>query len=195
MTPADLAALILFLAPLAYSPGPGNLFFAATGARFGLRFALPALTGYHVATIVVTFAIGLGFAGASSLAPQFLPLLRLAGTGYIFWLALGFLRAGLNADSADPVPVGFSGGGLILLLNPKAYLIIILMFSQFHIVSPAASLALSVAFTANNLVAFLAYTLAGDRLMRSLRRRDRARWIDIAFALVLALTGLWLFLR
>ncbi len=28
-------ALVLFLAPLAYSPGPGNLFFAATGARFG----------------------------------------------------------------------------------------------------------------------------------------------------------------
>ena len=30
-------ALVVFLFPLAFSPGPGNMFFAANGARFGLR--------------------------------------------------------------------------------------------------------------------------------------------------------------
>ena len=57
-------SLIVFLIPLAYSPGPGNLFFAAAGARFGLGATLPALAGYHVATWVVTLAAGLGLAAA-----------------------------------------------------------------------------------------------------------------------------------
>jgi len=41
-------ALVLFLFPLAYSPGPGNMFFAAIGGRFGLRASVPATIGYHV---------------------------------------------------------------------------------------------------------------------------------------------------
>lgn len=88
-------------------------------------------------------------------------MLRLAGTAYVLWLAWGFLRAGLNGDSATPEPVGITGGGLIFLLNPKAYPIIMMMFSQFHVQTSATALTISLIFTANNLVAFLAYTLAG----------------------------------
>ena len=55
--------LVLFLFPLAYSPGPGNMFFAANGARFGFRPTISANVGYHIATWVVTFAIGLGCGG------------------------------------------------------------------------------------------------------------------------------------
>jgi threonine/homoserine/homoserine lactone efflux protein len=43
--PELVPALLLFLLPLAYSPGPGNLFFAATGARFGLAATAPRATG------------------------------------------------------------------------------------------------------------------------------------------------------
>ena len=34
-------ALIIFLFPLAYSPGPGNMFFATNGARFGFATTVP----------------------------------------------------------------------------------------------------------------------------------------------------------
>ncbi len=55
-------ALLLFHFPLAFSPGPGNMFFAAVGGRFGLRASLPATIGYHLTTFAVTAVIGLGFA-------------------------------------------------------------------------------------------------------------------------------------
>ncbi|OED50376.1 hypothetical protein AB838_02405 [Rhodobacteraceae bacterium (ex Bugula neritina AB1)] len=58
------AALIMFLFPLAYSPGPGNLVFAASAARFGFAATVPANAGYHLATWIVTAAIGLGFVSA-----------------------------------------------------------------------------------------------------------------------------------
>ena len=48
------------LLPLAYSPGPGNMFFAANGARFGFAATVPSNIGYHIATWLVTVAIGLG---------------------------------------------------------------------------------------------------------------------------------------
>ena len=47
-------ALLIFLFPLAYSPGPGNTLFAANGAVFGFRATLPASAGYHLATWAVT---------------------------------------------------------------------------------------------------------------------------------------------
>jgi threonine/homoserine/homoserine lactone efflux protein len=36
-----ILALIIFLLPLAFSPGPGNMFFAAIGARFGTTAITP----------------------------------------------------------------------------------------------------------------------------------------------------------
>ena len=54
-------ALIIFLFPLAYSPGPGNMFFAANGARFGFAATVPSNIGYHIATWLVTVVIGLGY--------------------------------------------------------------------------------------------------------------------------------------
>jgi len=70
-----LPALLLFLVPLAYSPGPGNLFFAANGARFGLRATLPALAGYHLLTWIVTCAIGLGLIRVLEAAPKLMAAL------------------------------------------------------------------------------------------------------------------------
>ena len=61
MSVIEIFALIIFLFPLAFSPGPGNMFFAANGARFGFVNTLSANLGYHLATIIVTFLIGFGF--------------------------------------------------------------------------------------------------------------------------------------
>jgi threonine/homoserine/homoserine lactone efflux protein len=72
-------ALLLFLVPLAYSPGPGNMFFAAIGGRFGLRASVPATVGYHLATFIVTAAVGLGFSGLATLSPVLFDLLRYGG--------------------------------------------------------------------------------------------------------------------
>jgi threonine/homoserine/homoserine lactone efflux protein len=76
-------ALVLFLFPLAYSPGPGNLFFAANGARFGLRSTIPASTGYHIATWLVTLAIGLGLAAVIHKYPAVFTTIKVLGSLYV----------------------------------------------------------------------------------------------------------------
>ena len=192
-------ALILFLAPLAYSPGPGNMLFAAIGGRFGLRASVPATTGYHLATFLVTAAVGLGFSGLASLSPVLFDILRYGGVAYVFWLAIAFVRAGAATQTPEARRATALDGAILLLLNPKAYLIIGLMFTQFlpkaaHS-DPALVLWITTVFTLNNLLAFTVWTLAGDLLMRRFRSASGARVTNLCFGLMLAAVAVWMLLR
>ncbi len=192
-------ALVLFLLPLAYSPGPGNMVFAAIGGRFGFRASLPATTGYHLATFVVTAAVGLGFSGLAQLSPILFDLLRYGGGAYVLWLAFGFLRAGAMAGMTELRGATALDGAILLLCNPKAYLIIALMFTQF--LSPSGTdepwrvVWITLVFTLNNLVAFTVWTLAGDLMTRRFRSATDARRLNLVFGVLLAAVAVWMLLR
>lgn len=191
-----LPALLLFLLPLAYSPGPGNLVFAANGARFGFRATIPASAGYHLATFLVTTAIGFGLMTALHNVPQAFGLLRIAGALYVLWLAWGLLRSGHLKDRKTARPAGFVDGVMLLVLNPKAYVIIALMFTQFLPQTEAgrlmAVLLIAAVFTCNNLVAFSLWTLIGDRLGACFRLRQGARRLNAVFGTMLAGVAFWM---
>lgn len=187
-----IPALLLFLLPLAYSPGPGNLFFAALGAQGGLRASLPATFGYHVATFFVTLALGLGFLGVVARLPAVQEALRYGGAAYMLWIATRFWSAGGVASRTGAGQARIWDGAILLLLNPKAYVIIGLMFAQF---SPGADFAritlITTLFTLNNLVAFTLWTMLGARLARLFS----GALVNRACALLLAGVSLWVLLR
>ncbi len=182
-------ALILFLFPLAYSPGPGNMFFAANGARFGFGATIAASLGYHIATWIVTAGIGLGFMTVMDRGPQVFPWLKLAGALYVLWLAWKLFRAGALKSDEEAQPARFSDGAVLLLLNPRAYVIIGVMFTQFlpqpDMRQLTAVVLITTIFTLNNLVAFSLWTLAGDRLARAFRTPDHARQLNRLFGATL----------
>ena len=190
--------LVVFLAPLAYSPGPGNMFFAANGARFGVRATLPANVGYHVATWIVTVAVGLGFAAANSNFPTIFLALKWAGAVYVLYLAWKLYHAGTLSDEAKARPAGFQDGVWLLLLNPKAYVIISLIFGQFLARAPGdlfwAVVVIATVFTLNNLIAFMAWTAIGDRIAAGFRDEDNVKFLNAAFSATLAIVALWMLL-
>ena len=192
---SDFAALVLFLFPLAYSPGPGNLFFAAAGARFGFRATLSASAGYHLATWILTAAIGLGYAGIAAGNDGLMQGIRIAGGLYVLYLAYGFVGAAIAVDAPEPRRAGWYDGAVLLLMNPKAWVIIALMLSQF--LRPEDDrlrqvLTITTIFTVNNLIAFSIYTMAGDRLARLFRDGTSARRLNAGFGAVLAGTAFWM---
>lgn len=191
-------ALLIFLFPLAYSPGPGNMFFAANGARFGTRATLPANAGYHCATWIVTAAIGFGALAVLERFPQVFTGLKLAGAVYVLWLAWKLIKAGTLQDGSQAKPAHFVDGVILLLLNPKAYVIITLMFTQFlaptEQSTTAAVLRITTTFTLNNLIAFLIWTVIGDRLASLFRTPDSARTLNLIFGSVLAAVAIWMLL-
>ena len=203
MNTETFVALLAFLFPLAYSPGPGNAFFAGIGASRGLSAAIPALTGYHVATFVVTAAVGLGMGVTLLNHPVVARTLAAIGGLYLLWLAFQFVRAARSKSSTQadaPVPdemrIGFWSGAVVLLLNPKAYYIIAVMFTQF--LRPpvnddvATVVAITTVFTVNNLVAFIAWALGGSALAMLFRSERSKRWIDYLFAATLIGVAIWM---
>lgn len=189
-------ALVLFLFPLAYSPGPGNMFFAANGARFGFRATIPANAGYHIATWVVTAAIGFGFLVVIERFPQLFKILQIAGSLYVLWIAWKMLKAGTLQGSEDAKPATFVDGAVLLLLNPKAYVIIALMFTQFLGPTGTSSFALVIlittVFTLNNLIAFSIWTLIGDVIASFFRSSESSRRLNFLFGAVLAAVAIWM---
>jgi threonine/homoserine/homoserine lactone efflux protein len=194
--PDLIIPLILFLTPLAWSPGPGNSAFAAIGARAGFRTSIRPLLGYHLATFAVTLVVGLGFADAMSRAPALFELLRYAGSAWVLWMAWRFWRAGAGGPDAAPLHLTITDGALLLVLNPKAWLIIAAMFTQFLDAAPTADtarvLSITTIFTLNNMAAFLGWTLLGDALGRVFRTKARARALNGVFALMLTAVAIWM---
>ena len=192
-------ALLIFLFPLAYSPGPGNLFFALIGAGYGLRATLPALAGYHLATFAATLAVGMGFLGLMQLSPVLGDLLRYAGAAYVLWLALRVARSGGALQPEGAGQASALDGAILLLLNPKAWLILALMFTQFlpaaGSTDPRLVLWITTVFTLNNLIAFTLWAVAGDRLLHRLRNPSQMHALNTGFALMLAGVALWMLLR
>lgn len=188
--------LLLFLLPLAYSPGPGNLFFAGLGARFGVLASVPASAGYHLATWGVTFAIGYGLMEILQRFPIVFYGMRYAGAAYVFWLGALFLRAGRIKGAPEARPAGFWDGVILMVLNPKAYVIIALMFTQFLRGEDAGFLVVLVlittVFTLNNLVAFAVWTALGDVLGRLFRSEAQARVLNTGFGCLLVAVAIWL---
>lgn len=180
-------ALLIFLFPLAWSPGPGNMTFAAAAARLGLGAMLPALAGYHIATLVVTW----GIASGTALLVQGTAarVMQLAGAAYVLWLAWQMWHAA-GAGRAEPRAMGFAGGAALLILNPKAYVIIALMVAQFGPLIPPVRL--SVIFTLNNLLAFGGWMLAGQLLMRVFASPGAARAMNRGLAAILAAVAIWM---
>lgn len=188
----ETLALLVFLFPLAYSPGPGNMVFAANAARFGIGATITATLGYHVATWVVTLAIGAGIGAAAGMSPPLMATIRWAGAAYVLWLAWTFLQAGRVRRTMAARPMGAGGGAALLLLNPKAYVIIALMFSQF---AAAPVIWVTTVFTLNNLLAFTLWSLLGDRLLVRARSAPAANVMNTVFAVALAGVALWMALR
>ena len=113
-------ALIIFLFPLAYSPGPGNMFFAANGARFGFAATVPSNIGYHITTWLVTVVIGLGMITALNDYPNVFLTLKISGAAYVLWLAWKLIRAGRYDGHGEAKPATFWDGVIFAFTEPES---------------------------------------------------------------------------
>ena len=196
MTLNILTTIIIFLFPLAFSPGPGNIFFAINGARFGYAKTVRANLGYHIATWIVTYTIGILFLAGLSTVPEYIKYIKYLGSLYIIYLSFILFRAGNITEKNTAKPAHFIDGVLLLILNPKAYIIIVLLFTQFMTDDPNINyfyiLVVTTIFTLNNFVAFSIYTIAGDFLLMNFRNTSKARSLNKIFGSTLFFVAIWI---
>jgi len=133
------------------TPGPANMTLLATGARYGLRPALPFVAGVALGKQLIIWPIGFGLMELASTVPWLFDALKWISVAYILWLALRVARSSLSAAANGKPAPGFAAGLWVHPLNPKAWAMIITGFTTF--VEPGTPYFLATAVIAMSLLA------------------------------------------
>ena len=122
----------------------------------------------------------------------------MGGIFVCFVAGQGLFRAGVLRGAVEARPASAFDGAVLLLLNPKAYVIIALMFTQFlhGVTGPKVPMVLLITtvFTLNNMVAFALWTVLGDQIARHFRTPSHAVWLNMGFGVLLAGVAVWMLL-
>ena len=97
-----------------------------------------------------------------------------------------------HGDVRAARPMVFGGGMVLLLFNPKAYVIIALMFTQFSTASGLRVVGVATVFTLNNMLAFALWAALGTQLARLWSRPDQAVLLNRGLAAMLGGVAIWM---
>ncbi|MFJ9455312.1 LysE family translocator [Kitasatospora sp. NPDC101447] len=123
------------------TPGPNMIYLVSRSIAQGRRAGLTSLAGVALGFLVYLFAVSAGIATVFALVPEIYLAIKLAGAGYLLWLAWKAVRPGGRSafTARELTPDGprklFLMGFLTCLLNPKVAILYISLLPQF--VDPA----------------------------------------------------------
>lgn len=136
----DLATLAAFTAAalvLVVTPGPDMLLFMSKTLTHGRAAGLIAVLGASSGLVIHTVLAALGVSVLLSASPPAFLLLKVAGAGYLIWLAVQAIRRGsgisFEATEASRQPlhrVWLQAVG-VNILNPKIVLFFVTFLPQF----------------------------------------------------------------
>lgn len=179
-----LAIFLAFIVPLAWTPGPVNITLAAIGTTNGFKQSLKLILGLNVAFMLQSLATGLGLARLFSLYPFSFIVIKSIGVAYLLYLAYKISQMKLQDKK---IPLDFINGFILSLLNPKVYMTLVLMFTQFKNQSETfggifflSALAMSFFFMGNAL-----WSLFGSSLRRFIANETVFVLQKYVFALLL----------
>ena len=122
MAPDSILPLALFALTSTITPGGATTLATTSGAQFGFRRSIPLMAGISAGLAALASIAGAGLSGVLMAAPSLQLAMKIAGTGYLLWLAWKIGRSGPpNLQTEMATPLGFAGGAGLLWLNPKAW--------------------------------------------------------------------------
>ena len=110
------------------------------------------------------------------------------------YLAYKFFRADVYNQNSQKFRCTFTDGVVLLVFNPKAYVIISLMFSIFLDSSQNTLklITITLVFTINNFISFTLWTVFGDLIGAKFRNEKYSKILNNVFSLLLFLVGVWM---
>ena len=159
--------------PFAFSqvatPGPANMAMMATGARFGFRAALPFVAGVILGKPLIIWPIGYGIMEVASEVPLLFEILKFLSALYIIWLAWRVANMRLSSGEPSVDAPGFWSGLLVHPLNPKAWAMILVGFTNFVESDTStfyATLYIAASLLIIQIICHPIWTLFGDRIAK-----------------------------
>ena len=133
-----LGALVATSLAIMGTPGPATISLTAAGSAYGMRRSLGYLAGIIAGTVAVLLAVASGITAALLAVPAVRPGVLAAAVAYILWLAYHIATAPpLSEAAAGAQPPGLSGGALLGIANPKAWVAIAAVFAGARLAGDA----------------------------------------------------------
>ena len=187
MTPDLLTALMAFAFVSSITPGPNNLMLLASGVNFGFRRTVPHMLGIGIGFTLMVALVGLGLAGIFTAWPPARPVLKIAATAYMLWLAWKIAHAAApEAAQGSARPLTFLQAAAFQWVNPKAWTMALGAIALYAPGQEAAAvLWVAAVFGMVNLPCVSSWTVLGMALRRALQNPVRLRIFNITMAILL----------
>lgn len=190
-------ALLVYAFVTSITPGPNNLMLLASGVNFGFVRTIPHALGIGGGFLTLLVGVGLGLGALLTTFPSLHLVLKIAGGGYLLYLAWRIAMSRSMGDrAAGGRPMTFLEAAAFQWVNPKAWVMAVSAMAIYT--NPAdpfvSMLIVAVAFAAVNLPSVSTWAGFGTALRGFLADPVRLKWFNIAMG-VLLLASLWPMLK
>lgn len=190
-----LLALLAFIVPMCFTPGPNNVLCAAHGSIHGVRNTLPLIAGMAVGWSI----LGVGIAASIVFLEENESVLRIMsylGAVYIAYLGYKVAAASVIEDEEDSKDVlgPWTGFGL-QVVNGKAWIHFLVMMTVFgttfgtEFEGKILLVLLNLSF---GFVAVLSWAAFGTLLRKLFSGDESGKWLNRGLGLLLFLVAIWI---
>ena len=168
-------SMLGFLWVAAITPGPNNTLLTAAGANFGFCRSLPLMIGIMLGMQFILLLVAFGVGSLLLLYPALHLTLKIAGSAYLLWLSWKIATAKyerLETNVTAAKPLAFWQGGLLQIINPKAWIMALGAVASFSLAGSAylhSVVMISVGIALVNIVAGVIWILFGSLIGLFLR--------------------------
>ena len=191
----QIVSFLALLLPITLSPGPATIAIAGLGMGKGILRSLPFLFGILIAALAISVLSGMGLTGIFLTDSLVSKIVRYAGLVYIVYLASKFLRARPSASQITVRDYTLFDGMMLLALNPKFYVLVTVVFSQFFKVGENALWVLIPGLLSVMAFSLLVWLAAGASLKPLLKSDKALRAQSVVFGLMLLSVAIYLALQ
>jgi threonine/homoserine/homoserine lactone efflux protein len=175
-----ILSFTLFALSQVGTPGPANMVLLSTGAKFGLKKAVPFVLGVIFGKQLIIWPIGFGLIGVISNMPIVFTFLKVISAAYILWLSYKIANLRLDIKDLSGTPPGFFAGLIVHPLNPKAWGMIITGYTSFvsnQLSMLSAILTISIILFFTQIVLHPLWCWGGQRLTLLVKGKSYERYL------------------
>ncbi|MGN8160660.1 LysE family translocator [Salinisphaera sp. RV14] len=191
-------SLLVFVFVATITPGGATTLATASGTQHGLRRSLPLIAGIATGLASLAAASSLGLGRLLHAFPALALVLRIAGSGYLLYLAWQVASLGRpDPDSKNMRrPISFAGGAVLLWMNPKGWAMTLsaaVTFSALADTPVGLAVKLGAAFGIAAIISLTSWCVIGKALGQLLHSDRQWQTLNRALGVLLAasVVALW----
>ena len=191
MNISALLALLAFIVPMCFTPGPNNVLCAAHGSRHGVRKTIPLIGGMAIGWSVLGLGIGAGTVFIEE-NESIIQILSYLGAAYIAYLGYKIAMASpIEEGDADDV-LGPQTGFVLQIVNGKAWIHFVVLMTTFGTIfgtgfeGKVALVLLNLSF---GFPAVLSWAAFGTLLRKIFSGEESGVWLNRGLGLLLFLVA------